>query len=613
MTGQEIRDIGYLAWRDPDAWMEKMSGPRWDSLVKEENRYFKDLLHKTTDAKTITKFKSELIDASRHYDLECFQAGPIKITPLSAFALQWRFETEPLAKRRSVGDIYVTPKYIWTVADIGHGSEKFQLTCIDATTHHELYKRTTVGPSIASAANHLYFLGVNHRLWSNTLYMCDAATGAHKVLIYEEKDPHYNLTLERGANNTIFLVREDSGKTDAFLVEGKTLKPIAKGSAKQIPVSKDFYFSRDVNSDIYSSSKGQQIKDGTPYWGWISRDGKDTLYLTRRLGDLILWYNGNRIYAQHCGSVTTGNYGSEMEDPVFRCDNGTGPPFSLHWDIKTKKLHKGAKKHGFQLQTHYVGAASSDGVKVRGTILSKDSNLKGLVGVGYGAYGMPVSCANAYKSWAPLLNRGWGILFTYIRGGGDDSDAWAQAGRLHGRVHTRDDFLALVKAAQQKHNIGPEKTVIYGRSAGGLLMGASINAVPDGSLFQTVYTEVPYVDILRTTTNPDLPLTRMEYNEFGDPLHHVEDFAFYVDFSPADLAVTLKAPNILVIARTGLNDSQVYAYEPAKWIRRLRKGGGKEKVIGIAEDEGHFYSPHVAAQAKAEDLAIIYSVASGVF
>jgi hypothetical protein len=134
MTGQEIRDIGYLAWRDPDAWMEKMSGPRWDSLVKEENRHFKDLLHKTTDAKTITKFKSELIDASGHYDLECFQAGPIKITSLSAFALQWRFETEPLAKRRSVEDIYVTPKYIWTVADIGHGSEKFQLTCIDTTT-----------------------------------------------------------------------------------------------------------------------------------------------------------------------------------------------------------------------------------------------------------------------------------------------------------------------------------------------------------------------------------------------------------------------------------------------------------------------------------------------
>ena len=144
-------------------------------------------------------------------------------------------------------------------------------------------------------------------------------------------------------------------------------------------------------------------------------------------------------------------------------------------------------------------------------------------------------------------------------------------------------------------------------------MGAALNAVPDGSIFQTVYTEVPYVDILRTTTNPDLPLTRMEYNEFGDPLHRIEDFAFYVDFSPADIAMTVKSPNILVIVRTGLNDSQVYAYEPVKWVRRLRKGGdSKEKVIGIAKDEGHFYSPHVAAEAKAEDLAIIYATTAGL-
>ena len=609
MTGQEIRDIGYLAWRDPDAWMEKMSGPRWDSLVKEENNRFKNLLHKKTTPSTIAKFKSELIAAHAYFDLECFKAGQIRITPLSAFTLQWRFDDEPLSKRRTAGDIYVSPKYIWTVADIGHGSEKFQLTCIDSQTRHELYKKTPVGPSIAAAGDNLYFLGVNHRLWSNTLYMCDAATGANKTLIYEEKDPHYNLTLKRGANNSIFLIREDSGKTDTYLVEGGALKQIAKGSAKQIAVTKNFYLFRSPNSNIYLSSKGHIIKDGTPYWGWISRDGKDILYLTRKLGDIILWHNGRNIYKQRCGTITSGEYGSD--DPILRCDNGTEPPFIFDWKLKNRVDSK--EEGGFQLQTDYISAISSDGTKVRGTILSKDGSPKALIAVGYGAYGIPVSCANAYQSWAPLLNRSWGILFTYIRGGGDHTDAWAQAGRLHGRIHTRNDFLALVEAAQNEYKIRPEKTVIYGRSAGGLLMGAALNAVPDGSIFQTVYTEVPYVDILRTTTNPDLPLTRMEYNEFGDPLHRIEDFAFYVDFSPADIAMTVKSPNILVIVRTGLNDSQVYAYEPVKWVRRLRKGGdSKEKVIGIAKDEGHFYSPHVAAEAKAEDLAIIYATTAGL-
>ena len=80
-----------------------------------------------------------------------------------------------------------------------------------------------------------------------------------------------------------------------------------------------------------------------------------------------------------------------------------------------------------------------------------------------------------------------------------------------------------------------------------------------------------------------------------------------MDLSPADVAITTDAPNIFVIARTGLNDSEVYAYEPVKWIHRIRKTGDKEeKVIGIAEGEGHFYSPAVAIQAKAEDLALLH-------
>jgi oligopeptidase B len=195
-----------------------------------------------------------------------------------------------------------------------------------------------------------------------------------------------------------------------------------------------------------------------------------------------------------------------------------------------------------------------------------------------------------------------------LRGGGDDSDAWAQAGRLEGRTHTRDDFLALVEAAQKAFKISSAKTVIYGRSAGGFLMGMCLNKEPSGKLFGAVYTEVPYVDLLRTTTNPGLPLTKMEYNEFGDPSHRPEDFGFLVDLSPADVAITTSAPNVFVLARTGLNDSEVYAYEPVKWIRRLRKSGDKEeKVIGIAEGEGHFFSPDVALQAKAEDLVILHN------
>ena len=273
---------------------------------------------------------------------------------------------------------------------------------------------------------------------------------------------------------------------------------------------------------------------------------------------------------------------------------------------KKQSPHKGS----FKLKAHKVKAVSADGTEVYGTLLhnANISRPKALFAVGYGAYGVPSSPAGAYAKWTPLLKREWGVLYTYIRGGGDHTDGWAQAGRLEGRKHTRDDFLALVEAAQKQFKVPATKTVIYGRSAGGFLMGMCLNKEPTGRLFGAVYTEVPYVDLLRTTTNPSLPLTKMEYNEFGDPAHRAEDFGFLVDMSPADVAITTEAPNVFVLARTGLNDSQVYAYEPVKWIRRLRKPGDKEeKVIGIARGEGHFYSGDTALEAKAEDLAILHS------
>lgn len=595
MTAKEVRDLGFVSWKDPDAWMETMKGPKWDALVAEENTLLAGALDSITTPSQVAKFRQELSQAQKHFNLECFKSGPIKITPLSAFSLKWRWDGDE--QTQEARDIYSDRKIVAYTHDIGSGAEEFELVVIDAKTQKVLWKRSPVGPTLSLSLNgdKLYYLGVAQKLWYNTLVMCNTLTGHSIKTLYEEKDGHYNLSLLRQT----YLVRENSGKTDTFYVDDNTLHPLKPGTARQIPYRGHNCYYRNEGSDIYHSDFG--VLPDTVY-------DVNGIYVARRdKGEITISTHGG-VKEHHIkqGSVILDLYGNCHN---IRVDDGTQPPYLLQFGVRIKDGK--TQENTFKLKAKKIEGISADGKTVHGVVLFKSlfSKPKALVVVGYGAYGIASSPAGCYAKWAPLIERGWGIMYTYIRGGGDDTDSWAQAGRLGGRVHTRDDFLALVDAAQKLYKISAEKTVIYGRSAGGFLMGMALNKEPSGRLFQTVYTEVPYVDILRTTTNPDLPLTKMEYNEFGDPAHRPEDFKYLVDLSPADVAVTTEAPRIFVLARTGLNDSQVYAYEPVKWIRRLRKPGDtihSQKVIGIASGEGHFYSPGVAIQAKAEDLAMIH-------
>lgn len=578
MTAKEIRDVGFLSWRDPDAWMEAMRGPRWNALVKEENELLEKALKTYTTPHKVTGFKEILAKARTYYNTECFKSGPVHITPTGTFTIRLRFEgTDEFIE---ACDVATNSKYIVYTHDIGDGAEKYELVVLDAKTRKEQFRIEPVGPNISIDGGTLYYLGVTHKLWYNKLFST-SLDNKHPIQLYEEKDGHYNLELNR-----TYLIRENSGKTDTFYIKDNVLTQLQPGSERQVPIDEMRCFYKNPGNP-YNLPKGIV---GRPFWADKNH------VLTRKMGETRLYELESLRCLVHLtqGDIQPGEYNKETR---FRIDDGITPPYILNK----------SRPEGFNLKQARIQAKSSDGTRVTATIIYKGNKPNSLFATGYGAYGIPSSAAGAYSKWAPLLENGWGILYTYLRGGGDDTDAWANAGRLEGRTHTRDDFLALVEAAQHEYSIGPKNTVIYGRSAGGFLMGMCINKEPTGKLFEAVYTEVPYVDVLRTTTNPDLPLTKMEYNEFGDPAHRPQDFGFLVDLSPADVAITTEAPNIFVLARTGLNDSEVYAYEPVKWIRRLRKSGDKElKVIGIATNEGHFYSPETALQAKAEDLAILH-------
>jgi oligopeptidase B len=183
---------------------------------------------------------------------------------------------------------------------------------------------------------------------------------------------------------------------------------------------------------------------------------------------------------------------------------------------------------------------------------------------GYGSYGYsfdPAFSSNALS----LLDRGWVVAIAHIRGGEEMGRAWYESGKLLRKRNTFTDFIAAAEHLVAEGYTAPGRLAITGGSAGGLLMGAVTNLRPD--LFRAVVAEVPFVDVVNTMLDATLPLTVIEYDEWGNPA----DPAYYEyirSYSPYDNVASKDYPNILVTA--GLNDPRVAYWEPAKWTARLR-------------------------------------------
>jgi protease II len=136
-------------------------------------------------------------------------------------------------------------------------------------------------------------------------------------------------------------------------------------------------------------------------------------------------------------------------------------------------------------------------------------------------------------------------------------------------------------------------------------VGAAATRHPDGELFGSIYTEAPYVDVLRTASNSALPLTEYELQEFGDPLKNIADFETLLRLGPVTALTEEGAPGLYVVCRTAMKDRQVYAYESLKWIERLRGRGGEDKLLEIGKGQGHFTQGEALYAERAADYLLI--------
>ncbi len=226
---------------------------------------------------------------------------------------------------------------------------------------------------------------------------------------------------------------------------------------------------------------------------------------------------------------------------------------------------------------HRVWAPAPDGTMVPISLVARadivpDGTAPGLL-YGYGAYEISI---DPWFSVSRLsyLDRGVVYAVAHVRGGGELGRGWYENGRMEHKTNTFTDFIACADHLVSSGWVDGVRLAAEGGSAGGLLIGAALNLAPER--FAVAHAAVPFVDALTTILDPSLPLTVVEWEEWGDPLHDPEVYALMRGYTPYENVAATRYPAIL--ATTGLNDTRVFYVEPAKWIARLREVATNDPV-----------------------------------
>ena len=255
------------------------------------------------------------------------------------------------------------------------------------------------------------------------------------------------------------------------------------------------------------------------------------------------------------------------------------------WELLKQNIPSGYDKS--QYVTERIHATAPDGKQIPLSIvykkdLKQDGNNPTLL-YGYGSYGSVID-ADFNSDRLSLLDRGFVFAIGHIRGGSDLGRAWYENGKMLNKKNSFTDFIACAEHLIKEGFTSNKKLAILGGSAGGLLVSACLTMRPD--LFQAVINKVAFVDVVTTMSDPTIPLTSLEWDEWGNPQVR-EHFEYMLSYSPYDNVRPTAYPNILITA--GLNDPRVAYWEPAKFAAKLRemKTDNNLLLLHTIYDAGH--------------------------
>jgi oligopeptidase B len=311
---------------------------------------------------------------------------------------------------------------------------------------------------------------------------------------------------------------------------------------------------------------------------------------------------------------TLGGYEFDTTNLRFSYSSMTTPSETYDYDMasRTRQLRKRQEIPSGHNPADYVTtrimAPAHDGAEVPVSILHRrDLKRDGkapLLLYGYGSYGMAMP-ASFSANRLSLVDRGFVYAIAHIRGGTDKGWGWYLDGKREKKTNSFDDFAASARALIAAKYTGAKRIVAHGGSAGGMLMGAVANRA--GELFAGIVAEVPFVDVLNTMLDLDLPLTPPEWPEWGNPTESAADFRTILSYSPYDNIEAKDYPAILAMG--GLTDPRVTYWEPAKWVARLRATmtGGGPVLLRTNMGAGHGGAP--GRFSRLDEVAIAYAFA----
>ena len=623
-------NIGHLEWTDPYKWMESMRGPQWKAEIAKENKMFTEELSAVATKKEIG---AALSKNKEYYDEESelikytvtVGRTSIEVSDVGGSSFQWTWKGSS-KKYPLVGDLDIYDGGIVYTEDIKQGENFFRAWCV--TPDKTLWTfdgrgKNGISSDTAILGERVFFLEASGPLEYSWLISIDLRTGKDRQVHYEEHDPEVSLCLVRCENKSLFMIGDKSGREALYHIgpqgsvtrlskEGISFLPVGTGesgtgeSGTGESGTGPSYFVRRA-FDAPWEAKGE-LKNFS-FSKDVFTDGIELVNIREKL--IVHRHHGQRIAEDFYGKNRSTFWG-EIQENQWAAWNGQDADIRLV--IPGQTVVRATCRTGLQIEKpktvygdiHTGFTKSADGTSVRWLWVGHGTP-KALLVIGYGAYGLTTPTDTT--RWRIYIENGFAIGFAFVRGGGDHTDEWAEAGRREGKEKGVEDFEACVRALQRATGIAASRTCIFGRSAGGYLMGTTILRNPEGNLARQVYVEAPYVDVLQTSTNVKLPLTVFEYLEFGDPAHKIEDFEMMLKLSPIGATGPEGVPGVFVLCRVGLNDRQVFAYESVKWMKVLRGNGlaqqPQKKIVYVSKGVGHSAHGGELLQERAEDFCIL--------
>jgi hypothetical protein len=565
------RNLGYIKWKNDLSWMERQRGNAWNTMVHDENMRFRRSLKGIESL--VKKMESELNSAADGPELPYILRGwQIKSVPFTHMK-QWTHVKSGFSCK--CWDADISEDMFVAAVQVPGGFERFTIEIYSMVGKKPVHLKTIDrgGAGVALLDDSVVFLHSEKDLRYSSV--CVWSKEKDVITLFHSSDLTENLELERGEDGSIYMVRGDFNKKYYARVT-------TKDSTKPKWLSSPHRDSCIVSDSLKLPGIKGTIESFSLKAGWTVTISKGIRTLWKETEPAV-WIWGDitcdprNPFRLDISDIRYESYTIILPD--WKLSNPKPAPFPCSYYNNPLPV--------FVIQP------------------SEKVEIKGLLITAYGAYGTPTHAGSLIEKWKPLLLRGWIVASVMVPGSGDDTKEWVKEGQRLNRLNAIELLTTSVKSMQEEFGIGPTNTALYGRSAGGLLVTSVAIRTP--GLVASLYIESPYLDILRTISNPGLPLTKLETSEYGtSPINLITT----AKWSPMEHIPKEGIPGLFVIARTDLTDLQVLPYEPLKFIQRVRgsnSDNGLPKLIYVHSGRGHFTT---TLKTRAEDLALLES--SGV-